>query len=85
MDMNSEDDTLYTAHYQKAIRRCMENEHCANQRCAPVLKPESVPSNNHFPSAMASGSGHSSFDPCDLSTGDEDYLIPNNVAKTTPG
>jgi hypothetical protein len=34
---------------------------------------------------MASRSGHFSYDPYDQSMNDEEYLMPNNVAETTPG
>jgi len=34
---------------------------------------------------MASRSGQSSYDPYDLSSDDEEYLMPTNVAETTPG
>jgi len=34
---------------------------------------------------MASRYCPSSFDPYDLSSNDEEYLTPNNVAKTTTG
>jgi hypothetical protein len=34
---------------------------------------------------MASTSGESSSNPYDLSSDDDEYLMPNNVAKTTPG
>jgi hypothetical protein len=51
----------------------------------PVNKLETVPSSNHVPSATASGSYQSSFDPYDSSSDDEEYLTPNNVAEMTPG
>ena len=51
----------------------------------PVIKPESVPSNNIFASATAPASGQSSFDPYDMSCDDKEYLTPENVAETTPG
>ena len=51
----------------------------------PVNYPESVPSSNLVPSAIASGSGQSSFDTYDLSSDDQEYIKPNNVAETTPG
>ena len=63
----------------------MENEYCTKHRCVPVNKPNSVRSNNLVPSSMASGCGKSSFDPYDLSSDDEEYLTPNNVAEKTPG
>jgi hypothetical protein len=34
---------------------------------------------------MVSRSGQSSYDPYDLSTNDDEYLMPNNVVETTPG
>jgi len=51
----------------------------------PVNKLETVPSSNLVPSATASGTYQSSFDPYDLSSNDEEYLTPKNVAETTPG
>ena len=51
----------------------------------PNNKPGSVPSINLVPSATAAGSGQSPFDSYDLSTDDEEYLMPNNVAEMTPG
>jgi len=63
----------------------VENEYCAKHRCAPVNNLETVPSSNLVPSATASGSYQSSFDPYDLSSDDEEYLTPNNVPATTPG
>jgi len=84
LDIYPEDETSYTAQYQEALLMYEENEYCAKLRRVPVIKPERIPSNTLFPSATASGSFQSSFDPCDLSSGDEDYLMPNNVAKTTP-
>jgi hypothetical protein len=50
-----------------------------------VNKPQSLPSSNHISSATASQSGQSSFDPYDLSSDDEEYLTPNNLAKMLPG
>jgi len=51
----------------------------------PVNKLETVPSSNLVPSAPASGSYQSSFDPSDLSSDDKENLTPSNVAETTPG
>jgi hypothetical protein len=33
---------------------------------------------------MSSRSGQSSYDPYDLSSDDDEYLMPNTLAKTTP-
>jgi hypothetical protein len=50
----------------------------------PVNKFGTVQSSNLIPSATASGSFQLSFDPYDLSSDDEEYLTPNNVAEMTP-
>jgi hypothetical protein len=63
----------------------MENEYCTKRRCVPVHNLVTVPSSNLVPSAKASGSYQSSFDPYDSSSNDEEYLTPNDVAQTTPG
>jgi len=60
-------------------------EYYAKHRRLPVIKPEKIPDNNSISSAIASRSGQSSYDTCDFSSDDEEYLMPNNVAKTTPG
>jgi len=62
----------------------VENEYGANHRCVPVIKPESVPSNNLFPSATASASCQSSCHHYDLYSDDEEYFTPTIVAKTAP-
>jgi hypothetical protein len=82
MDINHEDQTSYTTQYQEAFLKYVENEYCAKLRRVPVNQLETVLSSNLVPSATASGS---SFDPYDLSSDDEEYLTPNNVAETTPG
>jgi hypothetical protein len=63
----------------------VENEYCAKHRRVPVNKLQSLPSSNLISSATASRSCQSSFDPYDLSSDDEEYRTPNNVAETTPG
>jgi len=83
--MNPENETSYTTQYQNVLRKYLENESCAKPRHAPVIKPESVASNNLFPSAMANGSSQSSFDPYNLSTHDKENLTRHNEADTTPG
>jgi hypothetical protein len=85
MDINPEDKTSYTTQYQLVFLKYVENEYCAKHRRVPVNKLETVPTSNLVPSATASGSYQSSFDPYDLSSDDEEYLTPNNVAETTPG
>jgi hypothetical protein len=85
MDINPEDETSYSTQYQEAFLKYVENEYCAKHRRVPVNTLQSLPSSNHISSATASRSCQSSFDPYDLSSDDEEYLTPNNVAETTPG
>jgi len=63
----------------------VENEYCAKHRRLPVTKPESILNYNLVSSTIASRSGQSSYDPYDLSSDDEEYLMPNNVAEMIPG
>jgi len=85
MDINPEDETSYTTQYQEAFLKWVENEYCAKHRQVPVIKPGNIPSSNLVPSATASGSGQSSFDPDSLSSDHEEYLTPDNVAERKPG
>jgi hypothetical protein len=72
MDINPEDETSYTTQYQEAFLKYMENKYCAKHRRVLVNKLEMVPCSNLVPSATASGSYQSSFDPYDLSSDDEE-------------
>jgi hypothetical protein len=85
IDMNSEDKTSYTTQNHEAFLKYVENEYCAKHRRVPVNKLEIILSSNPVSSATASGSCQSSFDPYDLSSDDEEYLTPNNVAETAAG
>jgi len=85
MDINPEDETSYTTHYQKTFIKYGKNEHCIIHKCLPVTKPESVLHNNLVSSAMVSKSVQALYDPYDLSSNDEEYLMPKNVAETKPG
>jgi len=85
MDINPEDETSYTTQYQEGFLKYVENEYCTKHLRVPVNKLETVPCINLVPSAMASRSYQSSFDPYDLCSNDEEYLTPNNVAEMTPG
>jgi len=84
MDINPADETFYTTQYQHAFLKYVENKYCDKYWRVTVIEPESVLSSNLVSFSMASGSGKSSFDPYDLSSDDEEYLTPNNVAETTP-
>jgi hypothetical protein len=85
MDINPEDETSHTTQYQEASPKYVENEYCAKHQCVRVNKLQTVPSSNLITSSTASGSDQTSFDPYDLSSNDEGYLMPNDVAETTPG
>jgi hypothetical protein len=85
MDINPEDETSYTTQYQEAFLKYVENEYCTKHRRVLVDKLDTVPSINLIPSATASGSYQSSFDPYYSSSDDEEYIKPNNMAETTPG
>ena len=85
MDIHPEDETSDTTQYHEAFLKYVENEYCAKHRHVPVNELKTVPSNNLLPSATASGFYHLSLDPDDLSSDDEEYLMPNNVAETTRG
>jgi len=76
--------TSYTTQYQVALLKYVENEYVAKHRRLSIIKPKRIPSNNLFPSTMASRSGQSSFDPYDLSSDDEEYLMPEQMAEMTP-
>ena len=84
MDIEPEYGTFYTIQYQQAFLKYVENKYCAKHRHVPLIKPESVPSNNHFPSAMAAQSGQTSIYPYDLSSNKDEDLMANNVAAMTP-
>jgi len=85
MDIIPEDETSYTTQYQEVFLKYVENEYCAKHRRLPVNTSENIQNINLSFSAMASTYGQSSYDPYDLSSDDEEYLMPNNVAETTPG
>jgi len=85
MDINPEDETSYTAQCQEAFLKYLENEYCIKQTRLLVTKPKSILKTNLVFSAIASRFHQSSYDPYDLFSDDKEYLIPNKVAKTTPG
>jgi len=85
MDINPEDETSYTTQYQEAFLKFVENEYCGKHRRLPVIKSDNTLNNNLSSFEMASRSGQSSNDPYNLSSIDDEYLMPTNVAETTPG
>ena len=85
MDINPEDETFYTTQYQEAFLRYVENEYCMKHRRLPVVKSDNTLNNILSSFEMACRSGQSSYDPYNLSSDDDKYLMPTNVAETTPG
>jgi hypothetical protein len=84
MDLNPDDEGSYTTQYQQAFLQYVQNEYCAKHWRLSANKPERDASNNPF-STTVSGSSQSSCDPYDLSSDDDEYLTPKNVAEMTPG
>jgi len=85
MDINPEGETSYTTQYREAFRQYVENEYSAKDGRWQVNKHKSLPSGNPIPSGPGSGSHQSTFHRYDLSSDDEEYLMLDNVAETTPG
>jgi hypothetical protein len=84
MNNNSENETSYTIQIQLAFLMYVENKYCDKDQHVPVNGLERLQSSNLVHSVHASGSCRLSFDPYDLSSDDEEYLVPNNVAETIP-
>jgi len=85
MDINPEDETSHINRYQKAFLKYEENKYCAKHKRMPVIKSDNTLINNLSSCETASGSGQSSYDPNDLSSDDDEYFMPTNMAETTPG
>jgi hypothetical protein len=84
MDINPEDETSYTTQYQEAFLKYVENEYCAKHRRLPVIKSYNELNNNLSSFEMASRSGQSSYNPYDLSSDDDEYLMPTIWPKRHP-
>jgi len=85
MDITPDDVTSYTTQYLEALLKYVENEYCTKHRRLPVIKSDNTLNSNLTSLEMASRSGQSFHDPYDLSSDDDKYLMPTNVAETTPG
>jgi len=84
MDINPDDKTSYITQYQDTFLKDVQNEYYAKHGQVPVNTPKSVPSHNLGASAPPSRLGQSSFEPDNISSDDEEYLIPDKVAEMTP-
>jgi len=85
MDINPEDKTSDTTPYQEPFLQYRETGYCAKHWRVPVIKHGSFPSSNLIPAATVLESCQWSFDPYDLSSNHDEYLMPNNVGEATPG
>jgi len=85
MDINPGDETSYTTQYQEVFLKYVDNEYFDKHQCVSVNEHLSLPRINNIPSGTIPGSCWSFLDIYDLSSDDEEYLMPNNVAGTTPG
>jgi hypothetical protein len=84
-DTNPGDETSHITQLEDALLKYVENEYHAKHRCVLIDKHESLLSSNFVCSSLASRSFQSFWDAHDLSSDDEEYLRPNNVAEMTPG
>jgi len=85
MDITPEDETSYSTQYHKAFLKYAENGYCTKPRGLPLTESENIPNNNLSFSALASRSGRSSYNPYDLFSDDEAYLMRNEGAEMTAG
>jgi hypothetical protein len=83
-DIDLEDKTSYTTQYQESYLKYVENKYYAKLQHEHVTKPKSIPTNNLFSPTIASRSVQLSHDPYDSGSDDEEYLMPTNVAESTP-
>jgi hypothetical protein len=63
----------------------VEDKYCAKHRRLLVIKSGNTQNNNLGSFGIASRSGQSYYDPYDLSSDDDEYIMPTNVDETTPG
>jgi len=69
---------------RRPFRRMWWKNTASNTDVCRSLNPKRTEQNLSF-SAIASKSGQSCYDPYDLSSNDEEYLLPDNVAEMAPG
>jgi hypothetical protein len=84
MDINPEDETSYTTQHQEAFLKYVEDKYSAKHRQLPVIKSDNTLNNNLSSFEIPSRSAQSSYDAYAWSSDDIEYLMPTNVAETTP-
>jgi hypothetical protein len=84
MDITSEHETSYTTQYQEAFLKNVENKYYTKHQRLLVTKPKIIPNRNLISSRIPSTSGQSSYNPYDLYSNDEEYLMLKSVAEKTP-
>ena len=85
IDIHPEDETSSTMKCHEAFPNDVEIKDCAKHQRMSVIQPSNVPASNLFPSAKSSGLGQSCCGPFDLSSDDEEYIMPKSMAGMTPG
>jgi hypothetical protein len=84
MDIHAKDEPSYAIEYPEAFLKYVENEYCGNHRCLPVTNSEYTLFNSLNFFQLASRSSLLSDDPYGLSSDNDEYITPTNVAETTP-
>ena len=84
IDTYPEDETSYTTQFQEAFLQYVDIEYYIKPQCLPVNELNCIPMDNIFCSEIVSRSGQYSYDPYDVSSDDDKYLMPKDVAEMTP-
>jgi hypothetical protein len=85
MDIKPEEKTSYNTQFNEEFQKKVENNHCAKYRQISVIEPDNVLRSNLYLYAKDSEFGQSACDIYDLSSNDEECLMPKCVAEMTPG
>lgn len=80
----SEDGTSCTTAYNAVLLKYVDNKYIAKCRHFPVIEPEIVWCYNLLLSTKASWLCQSSDDPYDVSSDNEEYLMPNHIGEMIP-
>lgn len=83
--INPEHKTSYSTLYDNVFETYEVNEFFADCGYLLIINTERIRSYNHFHFIQVSRSDQSCYDVHDWPSDNEEYLIPENVAETTPG